>query len=170
VNKTKRILVVCGVSGVGKSTVGAKLAHKLDTRFLDADDHHPLENIEHMRSGLPLTDQMRVGWLDAVCLAIQSEHEEQLIVACSALKKKHRDVFRAHFEQCHFVLLDVSENVLRARMAARTAHFMPASLLDSQLATLERPDVKERDVSLMDGTLPVEELVTMLANIGSRRS
>ncbi|WP_424984029.1 gluconokinase [Maritalea sp. S77] len=162
--------MVCGVSGVAKSTVGAKLAHKLDTQFLDADDHHPMENIDHMRSGLPLTDHMRVGWLDAVCRAIQSEHEEQVIVACSALKKKHRDVFRAHFEQCYFVLLDVSKDVLRTRMAARTAHFMPASLLDSQLATLERPDVKERDVSLMDGTLPVEELMTMLAKFGSRHS
>lgn len=169
-NRSKRISVVCGVSGVGKSTIGMALACKWEANFLDADDYHPQENIEHMSKGLPLTDEMRAGWLDSICQAIQDHEEDQFVIACSALKMKYRNAFRAHFDRCQFVLLDVSERVLQARMRARTSHFMPVSLLDSQLATLERPGAEESDVYMVDGTLPVNEIIAHLTKIGPLHS
>jgi len=169
-NKSKRISVVCGVSGVGKSTIGMALARQWEANYLDADDFHPPANIEHLSKGLPLTDEMRAGWLDSICQAVHDHEEDQFVIACSALKKKYRDAFRAQFDQCQFVLLDVSEKVLQARMRARTSHFMPVSLLSSQLATLERPDAEESDVHMVDGTLPIKDIIAHLAKIGSPHS
>lgn len=166
-DRTKKLVVVIGVSGTGKSTIGAALANQFQAQFLDADTYHPPENIERMTNGLPLTDEMRAGWLDSLCQAVQCQTKPQIVLACSALKKKYRDAFRRQFNQCTFVLLDVPEAELRARLAARTYHFMPASLLDSQLATLEYPGSDEQDMLVVDGTRSVAEIVADLAKNGS---
>lgn len=146
-----RHLVVMGVSGSGKSTVGAILARRIGVRFVDADDLHPAANVRKMRAGHPLTEADRAPWLRAVaaCLA---EAEGPIVLACSALRRAHRDVIRAAAGQGQgagwgagleagvvFVHLDGPPALLRARLTARRGHFAPAGLLDSQLATLERP-------------------------------
>lgn len=145
-------LVVMGVSGCGKSTVGAALAEALGVPFVDADDLHPLTNVEKMRAGLPLDDDDRWPWLRAVGEAIHaastgsttptrstSHHKPAtgVVVACSALRVSYRDAIRDEAPSTRFVLLQGDREMLLARLRARTGHFMPASQLDSQLEALE---------------------------------
>ncbi|MFT4030657.1 MAG: gluconokinase [Protaetiibacter sp.] len=134
-------VVVAGVSGSGKSTVGALLAARLGVPFADGDALHPPANLAKMASGIPLDDADRWPWLDAVGERLAAS---PVVVACSALRRAYRDRLRAAAPGARFVLLDGSRELLEARMAARTDHFMPPALLDSQLATLERPDPDER--------------------------
>lgn len=108
--------------------------------------------------------------MDTLCQAVKNQTKPEIVLACSALKKKYRDAFRHQFSHCDFVLLDVPEAELRERIAARTSHFMPVNLLDSQLATLEYPDTSEPDMFVLDGTQPIDEIVAQLAKIGSPRS
>jgi gluconokinase len=134
-------LVIMGVSGCGKTTVGQGLAERVpDSVFIDADDLHPAANVEKMRSGVPLTDVDRAPWLDAVGRAMReaSAAGRTPIVACSALKRAYRLRILAEEPDAFFVLLDVDRAELERRMRERKHHYMPASLLDSQLATLER--------------------------------
>jgi carbohydrate kinase (thermoresistant glucokinase family) len=128
-------VVVMGVSGCGKTSVGLALAQKLHARFVDADDLHPAANKAKMSAGIPLNDDDRWPWLDAV--ASNLEEQELTIVACSALKKAYRDRILAAAPGTVFVHLHGSRVVLDERLGNRKGHFMPASLLDSQLATLE---------------------------------
>lgn len=128
-------IVVMGVSGCGKSTVGKLLAEKLDARFIDGDDLHPEENKAKMAAGIALNDEDRWPWLDKVGQALNSN--EYVVIACSALKRKYRDRILASAPETTFLHLHGSKEVLAERIAARQNHFMPASLLDSQLATLE---------------------------------
>ena len=133
-------LVVTGVSGAGKSTVAAAVAARAGAVFLDADDFHPPANTAKMAAGIPLTDDDRWPWLAAVGdeIARRTAAGERLVVACSALKRAYRDVLRERDDDVCFALLDGSPDLLAERIGARADHFMPSTLLGSQLVALER--------------------------------
>ena len=133
-------LVVMGVSGCGKSTLGAALAARLGVAFVDADDLHPPANRAKMAAGVALTDADRWPWLDLVTGVLQDR--APVVVACSALRRAYRDRLRRAGE-VRFLHLAAPREVIAARLAARQGHFMPASLLDSQYATLEPPGPDE---------------------------
>ncbi len=137
------LVVVMGVSGSGKTTVGAALAGLLGVDFVDGDDLHPPANVAKMHAGHPLTDDDRWPWLDRVggALAEAARGRRGLVAACSALRRAYRDRIRAAGGPgIVFVFLDVSHDEARRRMAVRLNHFMPATLLNSQFETLEAPD------------------------------
>ena len=141
----ERRVVVMGVSAAGKTSVGVELAHRLHVRFVDADDLHPPANVAKMAGGKPLNDADRHPWLGAVASCLREP--QGVVVACSALKRAYRDQLRGdETSPVTFVLLDVPRDVLEQRIEARTGHFMPPSLLDDQLATLEPPEPDETDV------------------------
>lgn len=125
-----------GVSGSGKSTVGAALARRMRVPFVDADTLHPAANVAKMAAGHPLDDDDRYPWLDKVGEWLAA-HRDGGVVSCSALKKKYRDRLRAHCPAVEFLHLSGSAELIARRLAARTDHFMPAALLRSQLDTLE---------------------------------
>lgn len=129
-----------GVSGSGKTTVAHALVDRLGWAFAEGDDLHPPANVAKMRSGQPLTDADRQPWLERVAARI-GQHEaagENAVVSCSALRRAYRDVLREGHPSVIFVHIDVPTDLLRERLAARADHYMPATLLDSQLADLER--------------------------------
>lgn len=129
-----KALVIMGVSGSGKTTVGELLAAETGGKFLDGDDFHPPENVAKMSAGIPLTDQDRQGWLETLA-GIISDASELTIIACSALKASYRDLLRG----AEFVYLHGSPEILSERINQRTGHYMPPGLLQSQLETLEPP-------------------------------
>lgn len=132
-----RPIVVMGVSGSGKSTVGAALAQRLGVSFADADDFHPQANIAKMTKGIPLDDDDRYPWLDAIGFWLAQHSDVGGVMSCSALKRKYRDQLRKHCPSTQFVHLSGSPEVIARRQASRPGHFMPASLMASQFATLE---------------------------------
>ena len=135
-------IVAMGVSGCGKSSVGEKLADALHLAFVEGDALHPAANVEKMSKGIPLTDEDRMPWLDRIGEDMKAslEKSEGIIVSCSALKRIYRDRLRAAAGgNLFFVYLEGSRALLMKRMGERKGHFMPVSLLDSQLATLEVP-------------------------------
>lgn len=141
------IVVMIGVSGSGKSEVGRALARRLGVGFQEGDDLHPASNIAKMRAGVPLDDADREPWLKAIAswIAATTAHRRGGVVSCSALRHVYRDRLRAAGDAgLRMVLLDPDEAVLRARLDQRRGHFMPPSLLTSQLATLELPSPAER--------------------------
>lgn len=154
------IIVVMGVSGVGKTTVGLRLAEALGARFVEGDKFHPAANIEKMSHGEALTDDDRKPWLERLAgeLAADRDKGESVVLACSALKRRYRDILRAGHDDVDFVFLDADQAVIQKRLDARKGHFMPPSLLDSQFAALERPGADERAVRA-DATQPPEAIV-----------
>lgn len=146
-----------GVSGSGKSTVGAALAQRLRVPFADADDLHPEANIAKMSRGEALDDHDRYPWLERVGTWL-AEHPDGGVMSCSALKRKYRDQLRHHTSEVEFVLLAGSREVIERRQASRPGHFMPASLLTSQLATLEPLEPDEGGL-VLDVNQSVDELV-----------
>jgi gluconokinase len=145
-SEAARIIVVMGVASSGKSTVGAALAKRLDVPFLDGDGYHPPANVEKMRAGIPLTDADRWPWLERLSLALRDAASlgDLAVGACSALKRAYRDYMtKIAGEPILFVYLEGTKEVIAARIAARQHEFMPASLLDSQFATLEEPAADE---------------------------
>ena len=156
-----RAIVVMGVSGCGKTSVAEGLAAALSAAFIEGDSLHPTINVEKMSKGVPLTDADRWPWLDAVGRAVSDAREEGrgVVVSCSALKKSYRGRLRAAAGGAlTFVFLKGSRDLLLSRMAARQGHFMPVSLLDSQLATLEDP-TGEPGVVTVDIDMPVDAIV-----------
>ena len=131
------LVVVMGVSGSGKSTVGAALAQRLGVPYADADDFHPEANIAKMTAGQALDDHDRGPWLDAVGGWLADHEESGGVMSCSALKRSYRDQLRGHAPRAELVHLHGTREVIARRQASRPGHFMPASLLDSQFATLE---------------------------------
>jgi gluconokinase len=141
------LYVIMGVSGSGKSTIGARLARALAIEFVEGDDLHPAENRKRMAAGIPLTDDDRRGWLVAIAARLREAKRASLglVVSCSALKRSYRDLLRsAGDENARFVYLAGNRALLAERMTSRRGHFMPGSLLDSQLSTLEEPSPDER--------------------------
>jgi len=132
-------IIVMGVSACGKNTVGRSLATRLGAVFLDADDLHPQSNVAKMTAGIALTDQDRQPWLEAVAarLASAAGGASGLVVACSALRQRYRDVLRGGTSTVRFVHLVIAPELAEERIRTRTGHFMAPSLLDSQFATLE---------------------------------
>ncbi|GAB5078959.1 gluconokinase [Arthrobacter sp. AD-310] len=141
-------LVVMGVSGSGKSTLGSALAARLGATFKDADDLHPLPNVEKMAAGVPLTDEDRWPWLRLVGAELAAEHPNGIVVACSALKRAYRDAIRAAAPSTRFILLTAEPSELMERLVQRPGHFMPPSLLTSQLETLEFLETAEAGMTL----------------------
>jgi gluconokinase len=140
------IVVVMGVSGCGKSTIGALLAQALGAEFLEGDDFHPPENVARMAGGTPLADADRAPWLAR--LNAELRRRRHAVLACSALKQSYRSILRDGVE-CRWVHLRGGPELIRARLAARRHRYMPATLLDSQFAALEPPaDAIEVDVAL----------------------
>ncbi len=154
------VLLVMGVSGSGKSTVGKALADALNWPFQEGDDLHPPENIAKMKAGVPLTDEDRAPWLAAVARWIddQALQGEPGVVTCSALKRGYRDALRRDRPHLWLVFLEGSRKVLAERLAQRHDHFMPPSLLDSQLAALEAPGEDEPVIDV-DIAQPIEAQV-----------
>ncbi|HZQ33680.1 MAG TPA: gluconokinase [Mycobacterium sp.] len=142
-------IVVMGVSGSGKSTVGAALAQRLGVPFADADDFHPAANIAKMAAGMPLDDDDRRPWLEAIggWLAAHGDGDGG-VMSCSALKRTYRDYLRSCCPSTEFVHLSGSPEVIATRQAARTGHFMPPSLMASQFATLEPLQPDERGITV----------------------
>ncbi len=152
---TRRV-VIMGVSGCGKSSVGAGLAARLGLNYRDGDDLHPPENVAKMRAGMPLTDGDRWPWLDRVGQVLLAD--APVIVGCSALKRVYRDRIRtAAGGPVTIVHLAGSQEVIAARMALRQGHYMPLSLLDSQFAALEPPAAEEAITVSIDQ--PLEAIV-----------
>ena len=149
-----------GVSGVGKSTIGRELASRLGWPFHDADHLHSPDNIARMRSGRPLDDESRLPWLLAVrdLIARVSSEERNAVVACSALRASYRALLLDGVPDVRVVFLTAPADVLRSRVAMREGHFMPAALVDSQLATLEPP----AGAVTIDATRPLEDVVSRI--------
>ena len=135
-------IIVMGVSGSGKTTVGRALAVRLNATFLDADDFHPDANVAKMRAGIPLNDEDRAPWLATLNheLRTRCEQGECVVLACSALKIKYRTAISAELTQVHWIFLDGSFELIAARMRERPNHYMPESLLRSQFDALEQPE------------------------------
>ena len=140
------ILIVAGVAGSGKTTVGALLAGRLRWRFADADTFHPAANVEKMRAGIPLTDADRKPWLCSITDWIDERIAlgQSAVITCSALKRAYRDDLLTGRPAVTMVFLQVSREVLEQRLTSRAGHFFPEKLLDSQLAALEPPAPDER--------------------------
>ena len=153
-------MVLMGVAGCGKSTVGAALSARIGVPYCDGDDLHPAANVEKMRAGTPLNDDDRAPWLDRVANALNTQ--APLIIGCSALRRSYRDRIRAGAGgDVVFVHLAGSREVIAARMAKRTGHYMPLSLLDSQFAALEAPGEEEAVTLTIDQ--PLDHLVDRIA-------
>ena len=135
-----------GAAGAGKSRIGGALAEALQLPFVEGDAFHPPENIALMAAGTPLTDADRHGWLLALSRELRAARDAShgVVVTCSALRRRYRDLLRAGDDSVRFIFLSTNADVLRERLAARSGHFMPVSLIDSQLEALEPPDAKER--------------------------
>lgn len=135
------VVILMGVSGSGKTTIGKLLAHRWGAHFLDADDFHPEENIEKMHGGTPLADHDRAPWLDRLNKELRNHHARGLnvVLACSALKRSHREQLLAGLPAPQLVYLRGSKALLASRLAQRKGHFMPPALLDSQFEALEEP-------------------------------
>jgi carbohydrate kinase (thermoresistant glucokinase family) len=147
-----------GVSGCGKTTLGEALAERWGCQFIEGDRYHSSENVARMAAGIPLTDEWRRGWLLTLADLLGQAHAEQraLVLSCSALKRSYRDMLRSHTPGLQFVHLHGALASLEWRMQQRTGHYMPASLLGSQLQTLEMPSADEGVLSLdIDQPVPV---------------
>jgi gluconokinase len=161
------VVVVMGVSGSGKSTIAAMLAHRLNWVYEDGDWFHPPSNIEKMRGGEPLTDEDRWPWLHGMAAWIDATRRigNHATIACSALKRVYRDILIGERRDVRIVHLRGERDLIARRLAARDGHFMPPSLLDSQFATLEEPQADEHPIIVSIVPHPreiVEEIVTQL--------
>lgn len=136
-----RAVVVMGVSGCGKTSVGEALARRLGARFIDADDFHPPANVDKMRQGMPLDDDDRAPWLARLNAVLREAvaRDEPVVLACSALRRRYRDALADHLPELRFVHLSGSYELIEARLALRRHRYMPSSLLRSQFEALEAP-------------------------------
>jgi len=157
------ILIVAGVSGSGKTTVGARLADRLGWQFADADDFHLAASIEKMRAGIPLTDSDRWPWLRAIAAWMDERiaRGEPAVVTCSALKRSYRDLLLGGRPQAQMIFLAADRQVLARRLAARHGHFFPGQLLGTQMDALEPPQPGERVISV----IPADETTETVASI-----
>jgi len=166
------IILVMGVSGAGKTTIASRLAERLGWAFLDADDLHPPANHAKMARGEPLDDQDRRPWLAAVSEWMQARQRDgaPAVVACSALKRAYRDRLRRGVEDLAIVFIQAAPQLLAERLARRSGHFMPRSLLASQLAALEPPASDETVIVVQAGQTPDQIVEQVLEWVGARPS
>ncbi len=152
-----------GVSGSGKSLIGAALARELAVEFVEGDAYHPPENVERMSRGIALTDADRMGWLRSLAARLSEAKAAGtgLVMTCSALKRSYRDILRGGSRDLRFVFLRGAQSLIAERLAGRRGHFMNPALLESQFATLEEPSPDEH-AWVCDITQPPEEIVTNL--------
>jgi len=164
----KSIIVVMGVSGSGKTTVGAMLAGRLHWVYAEADDFHPLANIEKMAAGHPLTDEDRKPWLAAICAWMDKQIEagQPGVVTCSALKRAYRDELRAGRPEVRLVYLHGDRDLIAARLASRHGHFFHADMLDTQFRDLEEPTPEEQVLVVPISGTPAEIVAEILADLG----
>ncbi len=159
-------LVIMGVAGCGKSSLGAALAQSLGLSLLEGDDRHSAASREKMRQGIALTDADRAGWLDELAAELRAR-PHGLVLTCSALRRAYRDRLRCAAPGLRFVFLDITREAALARVAARPSHFFSASLVDSQFATLESPlgeaGVLRLDASATPAELQAEATAWLLA-------
>ena len=161
------VVIVIGVSGSGKSTVGLALADLLDVPFLDGDELHPEANIAKMSAGRPLDDEDRLPWLAALAARVGAmAAAEGGVIACSALKRKYRALIDRRGEGVEFVYLHGSRELIASRLATRHGHFMPTSLLDSQFETLEEPTADEPFIRVEIAGTPEAIADAVLAALG----
>ncbi len=155
------IVVLMGVAGAGKTTVGRELARRLGWQFIDADDLHPPANREKIARGEPLDDTDRAPWLQALgaLMARCRQGNRDVVVACSALRQAYRDQLSAYAPGLVWVYLQVQQAEARARLARRRGHFASAALVESQFDSLEAPQA----AVVLDATLPLEALITSIA-------
>ena len=157
----KPLIVVMGVAGSGKTTIASGLAERLGVPFVEGDSLHPAANVKKMASGIPLTDEDRWPWLEAIGERMEVERVtgHGVVVSCSALRHVYRDCLRKKVNgKVHFILLDGSRELITGRMKQRKGHFMPPALLDSQFATLEKPTPDEHAV-ILDISHPIPALL-----------
>jgi gluconokinase len=135
------LYVVMGVSGSGKTVIGSALARSLGVEFVEGDDFHSEENVKRMAAGIALTDEDRAPWLRSIAARLRAAKDAGtgLVVSCSALKRSYRDLLRAEVGDVRFIFLKGAQALIAERLATRSGHFMPSSLLDSQFAALEEP-------------------------------
>lgn len=165
------VIVVMGVSGCGKTTVWRVLAERIGVPFQEGDALHPPANVAKMAGGIPLTDEDRRPWLEAVAAWIDDRRRAgtEGVIACSALKRAYRRVIIGDRPDVRLVHLRGDRDTLTARLAARRGHFMPASLLDSQLLTLEEPTVDERVITVDIGPSAEEIVETIVRGLSAPR-
>jgi gluconokinase len=165
----KGLYVVMGVSGSGKSLVGAAFARALGVDFVEGDKYHSAENVERMKAGIALTDKDREQWLRSLAARLREAKDAGtgVVMACSALKRPYRDMLREAAKDLRFVFLRGDRTLIAQRLAGRTGHYMPASLLESQLATLEEPSPDE-DAWVIDITDSPENLLAALVTRASK--
>jgi gluconokinase len=161
-------IVVMGVSGSGKSTVGAALAQRLRVPFADGDDLHPPANVAKMTAGQALDDDDRYPWLEAIGRWL-ADHHDGGVMSCSALKRKYRDQLRRHCAGVEFLHLSGTPEVIGKRQASRPGHFMPASLLQSQFATLEPLDPDEHGIAI-DVDQNIDSIVDNYVELSATRT
>ena len=159
-----QLIVVMGVSGSGKSVVGQHLQQNFGCEFFDADDLHPPENVAKMAGGIPLNDADREPWLKKICERAETalQKKQSIIIACSALKARYRNVLRSVSQPVRFIFLEGSLEVIQARLAKRAGHYMPIGLLQSQFNDLENPS-GEPDVVVVNIE---QDLAAMLEEVG----
>jgi carbohydrate kinase (thermoresistant glucokinase family) len=165
-----RAVVIMGVSGCGKSTLGGALAKALGWKFVEGDTLHPPGNVAKMAAGIPLDDDDRRPFLAGVAAALVAGREHGVVVTCSALKRSYRDFLRNAAGDVAFVLPSLGREVLAARLAERKEHYMPASLLDSQLATLEPPAANERIIVVDGSATTAAQLTRVRAALAATRN
>lgn len=162
------VIVMMGVSGVGKTTIGTLLAERLGWGYAEGDSYHPPENVAKMRAGTPLDDTDRGPWLAAIAADIDRWRASGrgMVVACSALKRSYRDILIGVRPDVRLVRLAGDESVIRARMETRTDHYMPPSLLSSQIATLQPPAQDEEAITVDVASSPEECVGRILEALG----
>jgi carbohydrate kinase (thermoresistant glucokinase family) len=162
------LYVVMGVSGSGKSLIGAAFARALGVEFVEGDQYHSAENVQRMKAGIALTDKDREQWLRSLARRLRQAKDAGtgIVIACSALKRSYRDILRAQAKEVRFVFLRGGRALIAERLAGRRGHYMPASLLESQIATLEEP-APDEDAWVADINDPPETLVAALVTRAS---
>jgi gluconokinase len=164
-------IVVMGVSGSGKTTVAERLAARLGCPYEEGDDHHPAANVEKMKAGIPLDDEDRRPWLEELARWIGEREAatQNSVLTCSALKRSYRDLLRAGNESVWFAHVEVPQDVLAQRLEARQGHYMPASLLTSQLTTLQPLQPDEPGMTVPGTGEPDDVVDAILATMREER-
>jgi len=163
------VIVVMGVSGSGKSTIAAMLAQRLHWIYEDADWFHPRSNIEKMHAGVPLSDEDRWPWLNAIAAWIDATRQRgnHAVIACSALKRAYRAILLGERRDVALVFLNGERGLIARRLAARDGHFMPSALLESQFTALEEPGSDEHPIVVSIAPHPREIVETIVAEVNA---